>query len=202
MSATGAKSRVRLVLADTGEAGEWASGAGGSTEMASLDVALGLVPSLADAIDRARMRGGSLDVVVSAVLATPTTAPITFPLRAMGGVGDTDMAALLSFANSGRPLAIRDDAVRLLCVLQALVAHSGVAEFPSRPCDCFCAARAHIEHWRNDGEGVCDDCRGVERLGALAHDESVVDGHCPECGECEPECSCDEWLGENRGDAS
>ena len=45
----------------------------------------------------------------------------------------------------------RDEAIRLLCVLHAVVSYSGVTAFPEVAADCFCDARPSPAHFINEG---------------------------------------------------
>jgi hypothetical protein len=67
-----------------------------------------------------------------------------------------DEAHMTAFIN-GAPLADKQEAVELLCLLQAEVSGSKVTRFPDVAADCFCGEidRRHPGWmWRNDGESL------------------------------------------------
>lgn len=69
-------------------------------------------------------------------------------------VNDRDVAALNAFMGGGE-LRSAEEAVRLLCTLRSVVAHSGATDFPSACSDCFCVTnRMDPEYWRNTGDEV------------------------------------------------
>ena len=67
-------------------------------------------------------------------------------------LSDDNVDALARFMASSDHLESRSQAVELLCILQALVAHSEVTAFPTAPADCFCGAWPFTNDFQNAGD--------------------------------------------------
>ena len=81
-------------------------------------------------------------------------------------VNKADVGALNAFMGGG-DLRSPEHAIRLLCTLRSIVAHSGATDFPSACSDCFCNGTVldacteynHMDpeywrNWRNTGDEV------------------------------------------------
>ena len=81
-----------------------------------------------------------------------------------GEIADADLALLDTLIDD--PSAIASslyanpaEAVRLMCILQAVVSRSGVTDFPSSAADCICGdggplGRGDTDGFRNDGQSL------------------------------------------------
>ena len=78
---------------------------------------------------------------------------------------DVDTTKLEAFLASDEPIEHWKDAIELLCILKAVVCHSGVTDFPSSSSDCFCPDRMaqkerdygvgwEKDYWRNSGDEI------------------------------------------------
>lgn len=89
------------------------------------------------------------------------TADLNFP---EGEIADADLAWLDALIDDPSAVAAKlyanpAEAVRLLCILQAVVSRSGVTDFPSSAADCICGdggpmGRGDADGFRNDGQSL------------------------------------------------
>lgn len=81
--------------------------------------------------------------------------------------------ALSEFLDGVLALDDGDDAVAVLCDLNALVAHSGVTGFPAHPADCFCLP-SDLRHGRFEHDGATLRYIITATLRQLADDGKAV----------------------------
>lgn len=53
-------------------------------------------------------------------------------------LNDKDRVRLVNWLDGSEPVDSKEDAVRLLCILQHIVSHNDVTTFPEAPADCIC----------------------------------------------------------------